>query len=256
MTLQTHLKTHNNKIMKSEITKHEENYSVYQSKDSFELVQRQASSIAASTLVPPEYRGKEGLGNCILALEMSQRMKMSVLDVIQNLTFIHNRPTWKATFIVSRIIGCNRFKNFDYVEKGEGEKLTVYCKAIRKEDNQEVKGTQVSMAMAREEGWTRNTKYKTMPSLMLRYRAATFFGRQYIPDLLTGIQTAEEIVDIEPLNVTPDNKVSTEEFKEQKGERTPVKLKNGELGVNEKDILTDPSPLKMGKSEEEDDNGF
>ena len=240
--------------MKSEITKHEENYSVYQSKDSFELVQRQASSIAASTLVPPEYRGREGLGNCILALEMSQRMKMSVLDVIQNLTFIHNRPTWKATFIVSRIIGCNRFKNFDYVEKGEGEKLTVYCKAIRKEDNQEVKGTQVSMAMAREEGWTRNTKYKTMPSLMLRYRAATFFGRQYIPDLLTGIQTAEEIVDIEPVDVTPENKLLTEELKGQKGERTPVNLSNDGLGINGKDVEVDPH--KIGKKEEKDDFDF
>tara|TARA_Y100000589_G_C26897167_1_gene524688 strand:+ start:248 stop:388 length:141 start_codon:yes stop_codon:yes gene_type:complete len=36
--------------MKSEITKHEENYSVYQSKDSFELVQRQASNIGQALL--------------------------------------------------------------------------------------------------------------------------------------------------------------------------------------------------------------
>ena len=43
-----------------------------------------------------------------------------------------------------------------------------------------------------------------MPELMLKNRAATFFGRQYIPDLLLGVQTSEEVIDIvtEPINVS------------------------------------------------------
>ena len=67
-----------------------------------------------------------------------------------------------------------------------------------------VKGSAVSMRMARQEGWTKNQKYSSMPELMLRNRAATFFGRQYIPDLLLGVQTSEEVVDIEsePINVS------------------------------------------------------
>ena len=69
-----------------------------------------------------------------------------------------------------------------------------------------------------------------MPEQMLKYRAATFFGRQYIPDLLLGVQTSEEIVDITPLDVTP------------------VK--------NEKDIEIDPSPVKIEKKEEKDDFDF
>ena len=60
------------------------------------------------------------------------------------------------------------------------------------------------MKMARLEGWTRNSKYTSMPEVMLRNRAATFFGRQFIPDLLLGVQTSEEVVDIQPLNVTPE----------------------------------------------------
>ena len=61
------------------------------------------------------------------------------------------------------------------------------------------------MEMAQKEGWTRNSKWSTMPQLMLRYRAATFFGRQYVADLLLGIQTEDEIVDIQPVNVTVPN---------------------------------------------------
>ena len=61
------------------------------------------------------------------------------------------------------------------------------------------------MKMARQEGWTKNSKYQSMPEYMLKNRAATFFGRQYIPDLLLGVQTSEEVVDIQPIDVTTGN---------------------------------------------------
>ena len=61
------------------------------------------------------------------------------------------------------------------------------------------------MKMARQEGWTKNSKYQSMPEYMLKNRAATFFGRQYIPDLLLGVQTSEEIVDIQPIDVSTGN---------------------------------------------------
>ena len=62
------------------------------------------------------------------------------------------------------------------------------------------------MKMAQQEGWSRkNPKYQSMPELMLKNRAATFFGRQYIPDLLLGVQTSEEVVDIQPIDVTTGN---------------------------------------------------
>jgi hypothetical protein len=40
-----------------------------------------------------------------------------------------------------------------------------------------------------------------MPELMIRYRAASFWGRLYIPDLLVGIQSEEEVIDVEPVAV-------------------------------------------------------
>ena len=129
---------------------------------------------------------------------MSKRMNLSPLTVMQNLNVIHGKPTWSAQFITSNIIGCGRFTNFDYLVKGQGETLEVQCVATRLEDKKQVKGSAVSMRMARQEGWTKNSKYSSMPELMLRNRAATFFGRQYIPDLLLGVQTSEEVIDIEP----------------------------------------------------------
>ena len=186
-------------------TNQEGNTSIYQSVDSFEFAQRQAKSLCESNLVPVSYQGQKGLSNCLVALEMSKRMNLSPLTVMQNLNIIHGTPSWSAQFISSQILGCGRFNNFDYVVSGEGASLSVYCEAIRVEDSKKVKGTTVSMKMAREEGWTRNSKYTSMPEVMLRNRAATFFGRQYIPDLLLGVQTSEEVVDIQPLDVTPQS---------------------------------------------------
>ena len=178
--------------------------SIYQSQNSFEFAQRQAKSLCESNLVPQSYQGQKGLPNCLVALEMSKRMNLSPLTVMQNLNIIHGTPSWSAQFISSQILGCGRFTNFDYIVSGQGETLEVQCIAKRVEDQKIVKGTPVSLRMAKLEGWTRNSKYQSMPELMLRNRAATFFGRQYIPDLLLGVQTSEEVVDIQPLNVTPE----------------------------------------------------
>ena len=194
--------------MTTEITKtnSEGNSSIYQSTESFEFAQRQAKSLCESDLVPTNYKGQKGLSNCLVALEMSKRMNLSPLTVMQNLNVIHGKPTWSAQFISSQIIGCGRFKNFDYVVTGKNENLAVQCQAIRLEDNKLIKGTTVSMKMAQQEGWTRkNPKYQSMPEIMLKARAATFFGRQYIPDLLLGVQTSEEVIDIQPIDVTTGN---------------------------------------------------
>ena len=193
--------------MTSEITKtnQEGESSIYQTTESFEFAQRQAKSLADSNLVPVGYQGQKGLSNCLVALEMSKRMNLSPLTVMQNLNIIHGRPSWSAAFVASQIMGCGRFKNFDYIVTGKDDTLAVQCQAIRLEDNKLVKGTAVSMKMAKQEGWTKNSKYTSMPELMLRNRAATFFGRQYIPDLLLGVQTSEEVVDIQPIDVTTGN---------------------------------------------------
>ena len=194
--------------MTTEITKtnSEGNSSIYQSTESFEFAQRQAKSLCESDLVPTSYQGQKGLSNCLVALEMSKRMNLSPLTVMQNLNVIHGKPSWSSHFISSQIIACGRFKNFDYIVTGKDDTLSVQCQAIRLEDNKLVKGTAVSMKMAQKEGWTRkNPKYQSMPEIMLRARAATFFGRQYIPDLLLGVQTSEEVIDIQPIDVTTGN---------------------------------------------------
>ena len=60
------------------------------------------------------------------------------------------------------------------------------------------------MAMAKKEGWATKSgsKWITMPELMIRYRAAAFWGRLFAGDLLVGLQTQEEVIDVESVKVS------------------------------------------------------
>ena len=70
--------------------------------------------------------------------------------------------------------------------------------AIRVSDGENVCGTDVTMTMAKAEGWLSNPKWKSMPEQMLAYRAAAFFARVYCPDALMGILVAGEAEDAAP----------------------------------------------------------
>ena len=95
------------------------NKSVYSSIQSFESAQRIAASLADSALVPNQYRGQQGLPNCIVAIEIANRMGMSPFQVMQNLNVIHGRPSWSSQFIIGLIQGCGRFEGFTYTETAD-----------------------------------------------------------------------------------------------------------------------------------------
>ena len=173
--------------------------SVYSSIQAFESAQRMAKSLAESDIVPILYRGK--LGNCIVALEIANRMGMSTVQVMQNLNIIHGQPSWKTKFIIGLIKGCGRFEGFDYKETAD----SCQCFAVEKASGKEVTGDKITMDMAKREGWTKNSKWSTMPHTMLRYRAASSFGGFHIPDLILGIQSVEESEVIEAeVSVEPE----------------------------------------------------
>lgn len=177
--------------------------SVFSGIQAFEDAQRIAKALASSTLIPPQFQGQNGFANCLVALEIASRMRMSPFQVMQNLHIIHGRPSWSSQFIIGLINGCGRFSPLRYEISGTGDSLACYCVATELASGADLKGPVVSMAMAKKEGWSTKSgsKWQTMPELMIRYRAAAFWGRLYIPELLVGIQTEEEVVDVQPVTV-------------------------------------------------------
>lgn len=164
--------------------------------ESFNLVQREAKALAQSTLIPKAFQGN--IPDCIIAIEMARRIGAAPLAVLQNIYVIHGKPSWSSQFIISVINTSKRFKplRFGFTGEGDNWSCVAYTKYI--DDDATIKGPVVSIQMAKSEGWISKagSKWKTMPELMLSYRAATLFGRLYCPELLMGMQASEEIADI------------------------------------------------------------
>ena len=182
---------------------------VFSGIQAFEDAQRIAKALASSTLIPQQFQGQAGYANCLVALNISRRMGMDPLMVMQNLHIIHGRPSWSSQFIIGLVNGCGRFSPLRYDISGKGDTLACTAVATELRTGEELRGPEVTMAMAKREGWATKSgsKWATMPDLMIRYRAAAFWGRLYIPELLVGIQTQEEVLDIEPVTVTAEPRV-------------------------------------------------
>lgn len=161
----------------------------------FELAQRQAKALMASDLVPAQYRGN--LGNCLIALETAVRTNMAPLAVMQSLYIVHGKPAFDAKFIIGLTV--NRYGSINYEVTGTGDDRSCFVWVINPNTGERLEGPPVSIKMAKDEGWFNKTgsKWKAMPELMLRYRAATFFGRLYLSDVMLGMQSVDEIRDIE-----------------------------------------------------------
>jgi len=175
----------------------------------FDLIQRKARLYTSSELVPTIYRGATpgALANCVIALEIANRIGANELMVMQNLYVINGRPSWSSQFIISALNSCGRFSPIRFELRSLGNTIcngksldNRECKAIALDldTRQTLEGPPVTIAMAIAEGWygKNGSKWQTMPELMLRYRAAAFFGRLYAPELLNGLGTVEESEDI------------------------------------------------------------
>lgn len=200
------------------------------------LLEKAANMLTHSDLVPVQYRSfivekngsrKEnpaGFSNCIVAVNMAQQIGLDPLTVMQNLHVIEGRPSWAATFIISRINNSGLFTRMAFDLSDPGESVEVEYKAYEgwgnsrtssikksvmrhqtcrawakdKESGAILKGTEISVKMAIEEGWAlkNGSKWHTMQEMMLQYRAASFWCRIHAPELLSGLPSDDELRDV------------------------------------------------------------
>lgn len=192
----------------------------------FETFQRIAKPLSESNFVPAAYKGN--IGDCVIAVEIACRLQILPLTVMQNLCVLKGNPTWKAKFLIGCINTCGRYSTLDYRfnidgkvgevsyktwEKGQDGKnhevlkpfdnpgldnVTCVAYATEKSTGRELVSPPVSIRMAVEEGWYSKdgSKWPTMPQLMLRYRAASYWVSSFAPELAMGFRTTEEVQDI------------------------------------------------------------
>ena len=169
---------------------------IFGTSDNFIMAMQMAKALSESTIVPQTYQ--KNPSNCLIAIEQAQRMNISPLMVMQNLYPIQGKPSWSSKFLIASINASRKFDmELQYDETKDKDGKPYSCVAWTMKNGRRIEGMEVNMQMAKDEGWLGKncSKWKTMPQLMLRYRAASFFSSLNCPELTMGIYTKEEIED-------------------------------------------------------------
>lgn len=179
-----------NEIMKQ--PEYSDGMSIFTNAKLFGEIGNIAKVLAQSSIIPADFHNN--VPNVLIALEMAIRMKTSPMQVMQNLYVVNGRPAWSSQYIIAVINASGKYKHelkFDVT--GKDKTLACYAWTTTK-DGDKLVGPTITWAMAEAEGWTtkNGSKWKTMPDVIIRYRAASFFGRLYCSDLIMGIYAEEE----------------------------------------------------------------
>lgn len=220
----------------------------------FETMQRVCKMFASSELVPDMYKTvykpfpngateeqvkaiqyenrlaeNKAMSNCMIAIEIAQRIGASPLMIMQNMVPIYGKPSWSSKFLVATVNTCGRFNPLQYkfTDKGmlgmvdyvdyvwdnqarkkvpttkqfDGKKIMdIECVAYTtaKGSDNILESSPVSVRLSIQEGWytKSGSKWQTMTKQMLMYRAASFWTNAYAPELSMGMKTEDEIRDI------------------------------------------------------------
>jgi hypothetical protein len=164
--------------------------------------------MAQADIIPTHYRGKTA--NVFIAVQSALRMNLDPMHVMQNTFVISGKLGMVSSFAISLANGSGLFDSgISYKIEGKGDDLKVTAFANLKKSGREISYA-ITMREAIAEGWTKNAKYRTLPELMLRYRAATLLIRTHVPEVLNGMHMVEEIEDvtIATKDVTPNKATS------------------------------------------------
>jgi len=153
-----------------------------------------ACIIAKSDIVPAHYKGKPE--NVFIAVQTAYRMNLDPMMIMQSTFVVSGKLGMTSAFAISLANSSGLLDGgIRYRIDGSDAQLKVTAYTNLKKNGEEISFT-ISMREAQAENWTKNPKYKTLPELMLRYRAATLLIRTHIPEVLNGMHMVEELEDV------------------------------------------------------------
>lgn len=172
----------------------------------FSRAYKLAKVISTAEIIPDSYKGKPA--DCAIAIDMADRMGISPIMVMQNLYVVKGKPSWAGQACKALIEGCGKFRKVRHVYTGErgSDNRGCYLIAVWADDNTPVEGTEITIKMAKDEGWYgKNPKWANMTDQMLAYRAAAFFARVHCPETLMGVHVEGEAEDVEKTKRTMED---------------------------------------------------
>ncbi len=170
----------------------------------FEHMWRVAKVFSASGMVPKHFQNKPEA--CFVAVQMAVRLEVDPFMFMQN-TYLSpdGKPAMEGKLAIALINARGPFIagiNFEF--SGEGDDYGCTAFGIHKGDGKR-RELRVDIALAKSEGWwSRNKKWQSITDQMLRYRSGAWLGKAICPEVLMGMQTADEVEDTGTLRAGVD----------------------------------------------------
>lgn len=176
----------------------------------FEHIQRVAKMYAASQWVPDHYRGK--VADCSIAIGMAASIGVNPMVFLQNTYPVHGKIGFEGKLAIALVNVKGGFKhNLRFDVQGEGDDLKVTAWTLTRDDTEVMvtasyayktaKNTEVfekgkTIKLSEKSSWKGDIEQKCC------YMAALKFIRRHCPELLMGMQMAEELEMIRDRDVT------------------------------------------------------
>lgn len=172
-----------------------------------------------SQMVPQHFQGKPEA--CLVALMYAEQLGEHPMVMFQEVAIIKGKPSTSAKFSISRANKSGLLSGpITWKTTGSGESLVVTAEATMKETGERI-DVSVELAEAKADGWTSNSKYRTMPEQMLRWRSATRLINLFMPEVLLGLAVKEEMETVK-VEIAPPTNVVAELNEQITAQQLPV----------------------------------
>ena len=164
----------------------------------FDGLFRMSRVFAASGLMP---KGMERPETVFVALEMGMEVGLQPMQAVQNIAVINGRPSIWGDALLALVAGSGLLDDFQEIRRRRLRQRTIsrrFAWPAARAGPPPIR-SEFSIADAKLAGlWTKAGPWTQYPRRMLKMRARSWALRDGFPDVLKGMKSAEEIMDMEP----------------------------------------------------------
>jgi hypothetical protein len=202
----------------------------------FEHAMRVANMLAKANMVPVAYRNSPA--DCLIAFNSAVRMGLDPLQFMQKTYVVHGKIGIESQLAIALMNKSKLFTDviqYKYSGKGDSRECRAFAFTVASgAECYEV----CSVAQAKQMGWwtKKDSPWPKQTDKMLAYRSAINLIRKYHPEVLFGMDIAEDLKDFTPKDITPEvNQATnynapTEKTKAPDFNYTPLKEKLDKVG--------------------------
>lgn len=199
--------------------------SIAKQEQRFMLAQEIAIKLSTSRLVPEAYQGRPE--DVFVAIQMGHDVGMSPFQAVQSIAVIDGKPSLYGDGMLGLVRGSGLC---EYVEESwNDDSKTAVCKTQRRGEKMPTMRS-FSLQDATLAGLTGRVNWKKYPQRMCQMRARSWCLRDTYADVLKGLYSAEEAIDIQTIEVAEEPDLALEA-----GKVHPVVEPDSTLG----DVLED-----------------